>query len=133
MTEYGAGPKKILIAEDDEEMREMYKMIFAKRPDYEIDIESGATEALHKTKEKSYDLVVIDIIMSPVSGDTLFVNLRNDKRTMRVPILVVSVLDQEALSNLKIMSNCDFLQKPLDPAKLLEKIRVMTSGNWGRE
>jgi DNA-binding response OmpR family regulator len=133
MTEYGAGTKKILIAEDDEEMREMYRMIFCKRSEYAVDIESGASDALMKAKEKSYDLVVIDIIMSPVSGDTLFVNLRNDRKTMHVPVLVVSVLDQDVLSNLKSMRNCDFIQKPVDPAKFLEKIGKMTSGSWSPE
>ncbi|MFH1783296.1 MAG: response regulator [bacterium] len=115
--------KNILILEDDKDMQEMYQMFFNDQGDsYKIDIEGKAESALKRVKEKSYDLVILDIIMEPLPGDTFFVRLRDEKKTAELPVLVVSVLSQDALALIKRINHVSFLQKPVTKEELFTEM-----------
>ena len=79
MVETFSGLKNILIVEDDKDMREIYEIFFSDQKDkYLFDFESNAEEALKKLKVKKYDLVLLDIIMEPMSGDAFFMHVRKE-------------------------------------------------------
>ena len=118
--------KSILVLEDDKEMQEMYSMIFNEyKQEYEVDFEDKAQEALKKIKEKKYDLIILDIIMEPMTGDSFFVYARLDKKNAEIPILVISVLSPESLEELKKINHVDFLQKPVTPEEFIKKVREL--------
>ncbi|MDP3981071.1 MAG: response regulator [Chlamydiota bacterium] len=118
-----AKTKKILIVEDDEDIQEMYRMFFESVHDrYHIDIEGEGGVALNRLKAKTYDLIILDIVMEPMSGDSFLYYARQDKRTQNTPVLVVSVLESEILENLKKLPNVDFLQKPVTQEQLFSRI-----------
>ena len=115
--------RQILILEDDPEMQDMYKIFFSNRQDkYHVDIENRADYALDKLKERPYDLVILDIIMEPMTGDSFFIYARGDKKTMFTPMLVVTVLNPNTLNLLKRINHVDFLQKPITEEQLFDKI-----------
>ncbi|MFC2149175.1 response regulator [Candidatus Auribacterota bacterium] len=121
------GRKRILIVEDSEEMLDIYRMIFKNEAGYEIELEKDAETALRKVKIKSYDLIILDIIMTPMLGDSFFVYVKDDKRTSEIPVLIVSVLDPEGMGRLKSVGRTDFLRKPVTREQLLGKVREMLS------
>lgn len=115
--------RQILIVEDEKDMQEIYRDMFSDQAEeYEIDIESNAAAALRRLKERTFDLIILDIIMEPMSGDSFFVHVRDDIKTMNLPILVASVLKPDLLEQLKKMDHVYFLQKPITKEQLLEKI-----------
>ena len=118
--------KQILIVEDDKDMQEIYEDMFGDERDYKVDIVDRAAEALRKLQEKNYHLVILDIIMEPVTGDSLFLYIRADKKTKETPVLVVSVLSPVTMEKLKRINHIDFLQKPISRGQLIEKIEKMT-------
>lgn len=90
--------RQILIVEDDQDMREAYKVFFADQKDsYEVNIVGDALEATRMMNEIRFDLVIADIIMEPVAGDSLSIFIRENKNTADIPILVISVLSPETL------------------------------------
>jgi len=118
--------KHILIVEDDNEMQEMYKMIFSEyKNKYKVEFETKANAALERIKKKDYDLIILDIIMEPMPGDSFFVYARGMAKTAEVPILIVSVLNPHTLRTLKEINHVEFLQKPITPTGLIEKIKQM--------
>lgn len=117
--------KNILIVEDDEEMLKIYGMMFADKPGYTVETEARAEVALRKVKQSHYDLIILDIIMMPMTGDTFYVYLRNSLKTMYMPVLVVTVLDAKVMDHFKTLQDVDFLQKPITEKKLFEKIESM--------
>lgn len=121
----GTKLKNILIVEDDEEMMRIYGMMFTDKADYSVEMEARAEVALRKVKQKHYDLVILDIIMMPMTGDTFYVYLRNSLKTMYIPVLVVTVLDSRVMDHFKILQDVDFLQKPITEEKLFDKIETM--------
>ena len=118
--------KNILIVEDEKDMQEMYRLYFNDcRDRYRVDIEGRGGAALNKLKAKNFDLILLDIVMEPMSGDSFLYYARQDKRTENTPVLVISVLDAEILESLKKLDHVDFLQKPVTQDQLIEKIEGM--------
>ena len=119
-------PKKILIVEDNKDMQEIYRNYFdAHKEEYEIEIEGSAEMALEKAKGNDYDLIVLDIIMEPMTGESFLVYARQNPKTKDTPILVVSVLSPEMLAQLKKYPNVQFMQKPVPEDKLIGRLDSM--------
>jgi len=117
--------KRILIVEDDQEMQQIYRDMFKGKEEYAIEFGNNAAVASRKLEEKTFDLIILDIIMEPVPGDSLFVYIRKTKM-ISTPILVVSVLSAELLRNLKEINHVDFLKKPIKEKELFQRIEKMT-------
>ena len=115
--------KKILVVEDDREMQELYKYFFRGQENkYSIQLENNAERALEKTKKEKFDLIILDIIMEPMSGDSFFIYLRGDKKNKTTPVLVVSVLRPDTLQELKKINHINFVQKPITKELLMQKL-----------
>ncbi len=119
--------RKILIVEDDSDMQEIYRDIFRDESNYEIELESDPLDGLKKTKQKAYDLIILDIIMDPIPGDSFFVYLRDEDKIKHIPILVVSILGEDSLELLKRLGQTDFLKKPIKKEELMKKINKILS------
>ena len=118
--------KNILIVEDDKDMREIYEIFFSDQKDkYSFNFNSNAEDALEQLKKKKYDLILLDIIMEPMSGDAFFMHVRKEmgEDLKDIPILVVSVLSPSILRQLKKINHVDFAQKPVTKEQLLGKIK----------
>lgn len=115
--------RNILILEDDKDMRAMYKIFFQDQNErYSVDMEDKGKAALKRLKQKRYDLIILDIIMEPLPGDSFFVYVRDNKKTANIPILIVSVLSHDSLELLKRINHVNFLQKPITKEQLFEEI-----------
>ena len=121
------GKKQILIVEDDVAMQEIYTMMFKPRgEEYEVEIFGDARDAYKRIKERTFDIIILDIYMEPMEGDAFLVCIRDDKDIPEIPVLVVSVLDPEKLEHFKKLKNVDFIKNPVDEEHLVEKIEEMT-------
>ncbi len=119
----GTRMKRVLIVEDDTDMQEIYRNMFNDQADkYEVDILGDAVEGLRRLKEGIFDLVILDIIMEPMPGDSFFSCARDDSAVRDIPILVVSVLNPDDLEHFKKTDHVDFLQKPITKEELFTKI-----------
>ena len=59
--------KKILLVEDDESLRQMYKLILSKEG-YKVDIANDGVQGLAKAREGGYDLILLDLMMPNLDG-----------------------------------------------------------------
>jgi two-component system phosphate regulon response regulator PhoB len=117
--------KRILIVEDEKDMQDIYKDMFRNQLQYQIDIVDGALPAARKLNEGVYDLVILDIIMSPIAGDSFFVYMKSSKQTENIPVLVISVLGDELLEKLKKIDHAHFIQKPITREQLMDRVRTI--------
>lgn len=60
-------PEKILICEDEKEVRDLLKGVLLKHK-YKVDIAADGKEAIDKTKKIQPDLVLLDIRMPKIDG-----------------------------------------------------------------
>jgi len=87
--------------------------------------EVDPTQALKRLEENTYDLVILDIIMEPMTGDSFFVYVRNNPATAHLPVIMVSVVSPASLEKLKAFGHVSFLHKPITQRQLFDEIKKM--------
>src|SRR5512132_21191 len=82
--------QKILCVDDDTAMRETYRLQF-ERQGYRVTVAGNGLEALKAIATQGVpDLVLTDVGMPLMNGLELIKRLREDQRTSRTPIVIVS-------------------------------------------
>jgi len=116
--------KRILIVEDDPDMIDIYSFIFKNNVDkYEMVSERDARIAFKRLEDEDFDLVILDIIMEPMGGESFYAVMRSDGKIKNIPVIVVSVLSPEDIKHMRRRTgSIDFLRKPVTEKQLFEKI-----------
>ncbi|MCM8537451.1 MAG: ATP-binding protein [Lentisphaeraceae bacterium] len=116
----GTEKTKILIAEDNKSNQFLLKKILQNKFDFEF--ANNGQEAVNMTKENSYDIILMDILMPIMDGHEATIEIR--KFNLEIPILALTannlVSDKEKC--LKSGMN-DYLTKPINRDQLIEKIK----------
>ncbi|MDQ3262566.1 MAG: response regulator [Myxococcota bacterium] len=82
-------PERLLLVEDDEAIRRMYRVTFERRGFEVVEAQDGA-EALLYAATQGFDLVVSDLNMPRLDGWGLLARLREDARTRDLPVALLS-------------------------------------------
>mgnify|MGYP001160625055 CR=1 FL=1 len=85
---------RLLIVEDDVDISNMLKIYFSSQG-YEIETALRGNEALEKTRQAMPHLIVLDIMLPDINGYEVCRQLRKDKETARVPILMLTARGEE--------------------------------------
>ncbi|HSA92655.1 MAG TPA: response regulator [Terriglobales bacterium] len=115
--------KAILVAEDDPAVRELLREILSNQG-YLVLLAAHSAEALEIARQHRgpIHLLISDVIMPGISGPELAYQLRGLRPEMNV--LYVSGYADDALSRRgALVEGTTFLQKPVSPEVLLEKVR----------
>src|SRR5206468_3696781 len=122
----GMAGEKILCVDDDDAIRKLCTVYLAKRG-YRVEAVANGVEALRLVESKGPpDLVVTDVNMPLMNGLELVKRLREDRRTARTPIIVLSAAKQEQdiLAGYSHGAD-DYIGKPIDLAVLAAKIETI--------
>ncbi|HKY52228.1 MAG TPA: response regulator [Candidatus Limnocylindria bacterium] len=118
--------EKILCVDDEEPIRKLCTVYLGKRG-YRVETVANGVEALKLIESKGTpDLVVTDVNMPLMNGLELVRRLREDRRTARTPIVVLSAAKQEQdiLAGYSHGAD-DYIGKPIDLAVLAAKIETI--------
>ncbi len=125
-------PRKILVVDDEKNQRDILQLILAGERDetgnqlYDVKTASSGQDALRFFKNDRFDLVLTDLKMAGLDGIQLLNELSQiDSSTPVILMTAHGSIDtaKEALRG----GAFDYLQKPLDRAKLLEVITKAVS------
>ncbi|TMC30148.1 MAG: response regulator, partial [Chloroflexi bacterium] len=122
----GMAGEKILCVDDEDAIRKLCTVYLAKRG-YLVEAVANGVEALRLVETKGPpDLVVTDVNMPLMNGLELVKRLREDRRTARTPIIVLSAAKQEQdiLAGYSHGAD-DYIGKPIDLAVLAAKIETI--------
>jgi len=111
--------KQVLIAEDDDHMRDALQELLVSEGYRVITAEDGL-EALDWMSRVSVDLVIVDILMPGLGGPELIRRLRETSEWAEVPILVLS--GYADLTRYRDLPVNDVQLKPFKLAELLHKV-----------
>jgi CheY-like chemotaxis protein len=118
--------KEILIVDDDRViLRTLEKILL--RAGYSVIPLSLGREAVEIAKDRSPDLIILDIMMPDMDGGDVANILKNDPETRDIPIIFLSSLvtkREEQSSSRK--HGLYFLAKPINRDELLKQIREYT-------
>lgn len=113
--------KTILVVDDEQEIRTLTKIILEKEGYGVLEAEDGAS-ALELAKARIPDLIVSDVMMENVNGFMLFEFLKEDSRTEKIPMILMTGQAQGA-GAWNLDPNIIYLQKPIGRDQLLAAVR----------
>ena len=113
---------KILVAEDDGDIRELLKL-YLESEGYQVLQAENGREALEAAEEQRPALAIVDIMMPEINGLDLTRRLREE--TM-MPILILSARDQDhdKILGLNIGAD-DYMTKPFNPLEVVARVRAL--------
>lgn len=76
--------------------------------------------ALEMAAEHQPDAITLDLLMQPVHGLEVLLQLKNDPRTHKIPVIVVTVVDQPGIGT--ALGADEYLIKPVDKVTLLAAV-----------
>lgn len=117
--------KRILVVDDDSELREVLKILLTAK-DYEVQMAEDGNEAMEAVKKKNPDLIVLDGMMPGIHGFEVAYRLKNSPDYEYIPVIMLTGVVKELGKSEQYWreySRADeFLSKPFDYQKLLEII-----------
>ena len=121
---------KILIADDDPGIRDIFNIILAKAG-YDIEVKDDANE-IFKNKFRIPDLFLIDRLLSGVDGLEVCRYLKSNEQTSHIPVVMVSASPDIGILAVKAGAD-DFVEKPFELSYLLKVIdRNINNAKNGR-
>ena len=111
----------ILIVEDDANIRESLSKIL-QQEGYDTDVAENGGEAIQKSRNKFYDLALLDIKLPDMEGTQLLAKL-NETMPKMVKIMVTGYPSIENAMEALNQGADAYVTKPVKPAKLLALIK----------
>jgi CheY-like chemotaxis protein len=115
--------KKILLVDDSSTVIMMEKMMLA-GCGYDIVIARDGEEGVAKATAERPDLILLDVVMPKMDGIEACRRIRAQALTRDIPIIMVTTRSEAANIEASYKNGCnDFVNKPLNNAELLAKVR----------
>lgn len=116
----GETPPVVLVVDDDEGIRETVQWIL-EFEGYTVVTASDGIDAMEKLQAVSPRLILLDLMMPRMDGETFAQRLRQDERYRSIPILILSAFpyppEKQCLLGIQ-----GYLQKPFDVRALLRMV-----------
>lgn len=118
--------KRILIADDDDHIREIASTTIELTTDWEVVTASCGKEALEVAQRTLPDAILLDVMMPDMDGPTTFAHLREDARTLHMPVILLTAkihtADRQRYTRIGVQG---VIAKPFDPMTLAASIGAL--------
>ncbi len=113
---------QILVVDDDASNRDLLARRL-KRDGYEPVVMESGEDALGWLEEQTPDLILLDMVMSGLSGEEVLAKLKSDRRWAAIPVLMLSGMDDASVIVGSILRGAeDYIFKPFNPVLLRARI-----------
>jgi CheY-like chemotaxis protein len=116
--------KKVLIVDDEPDLRMMFKDIL-NTFGYEIDEANDGVECLEKLEKNKYDLVLLDLMMPRMDGMEALTRIKQDKEKYgSAPVLILTNLTSDVAIKEGFERKADgyLIKTELTPEQVVEEI-----------
>ncbi|MEW5984182.1 MAG: response regulator [Acidobacteriota bacterium] len=123
-----AALKKAVVIDDEPDLTAFISSILEDN-DFVVETANDAVTGEELVRTTAPDIVLIDLMMPGRSGVQLFIRLRRDHATSRIPVVMVTGIKEkmgidwrETVDWLKVHKPDGFFEKPVDPDRLMAVI-----------
>ena len=121
--------KNILIVEDEEDILKLIEFNLIKNGYNTTGVTSGEM-ALEKTKQDSFDLVLLDLMLPGIDGMEVCRQFKSDKATQGIPVIMLTAKGEEEDIIKGLESGADdYVTKPFSPKILLARVKTSLRRN----
>ncbi|MCP4369620.1 MAG: response regulator [Deltaproteobacteria bacterium] len=116
--------KTILIVEDEQHFHDLYEAML-EGTDYRIISAYDGDEALSKLEEEKPDLIILDMLLDMITGDTFILYLKSMPEYEDTPVVIISAFSKKYYKNLKKTApNLVFIDKLyLTKERLIDEVK----------
>jgi DNA-binding NtrC family response regulator len=110
----------VLLVDDEEQ----FLKVFSQRLEgkgLKVDTSTTGEEALKKVKGKDFDAIILDLVMPGMSGIETLKRIRSENPDLQIILLTGHATVEKGVEAMKTGA-VDFLEKPADLNKILEKV-----------
>ncbi len=114
--------KKVLVAEDEESIRE-FIVINLTRSGYDVEQAANGAIALQKFREEpdSFDVAILDIMMPELDGIEVCKELRKASSDLGIIMLSAKTQEMDKVTGLLVGAD-DYVTKPFSPSELMARV-----------
>ena len=121
-----SGKKKVLIVDDDAEIVELMVDVLVRDGRFEVRTATSGYDAGILTQQFAPDIIILDYMLPDVNGNVVCQTIRKNPAFEHVKIVIVSgVVNQEEINDLLKSGADEFVKKPFNIEKLIERIGHM--------
>ena len=114
--------KKILIADDNENIREALQYLLEDEG-YTLSLAKDGAEALRKVREVTPDILFLDIMMPEINGYDVCRTIKNDPDLNKTYVIMLTAKGQvDEQERCKEIGADEYVVKPFSPMDILAKI-----------
>ena len=116
---------KILVVEDERDIVELLKYNL-KQENFEVDTVRNGADALQRAVDSPPDLILLDLMLPEVDGLIVCRLLKNDPRTKKIPIIMLTAKTEECdrVTGLELGAD-DYISKPFSPREVVLRINAV--------
>ncbi|RJQ52452.1 MAG: response regulator [Actinobacteria bacterium] len=116
---------RILLVDDSKTIRQITGKALTERG-YDVRLAATGAEGLEALQAELPDLVILDVELPDLDGFEVCRRIKADPRMHRLPVLVLTVLDQPGFEVIAIDAGADdFVTKPVDPLVLDARVGMI--------
>ena len=117
-----AAPRKILICEDEDAIRE-FEVINLQRSGYEVVDVSCGEDAIRVFDEQgdSFSVAILDIMMPGIDGFAVCKHIREKNNTLGIIMLSAKSQEMDKVNGLMLGAD-DYITKPFSPSELVARV-----------
>lgn len=117
---------KVLVIEDQEDLREIVTYNLEKEKIFEVVATDNANDALIMLEDISIDLILLDLMLPGLSGLEFLRIIKGKPEFSKIPVIIISAKTEEhdIINGLKLGAD-DYLPKPFSIKILIAKIETI--------
>ena len=123
----GIEKKKIVLVEDDEDVRRILSLLLEKEM-YEVIPAENGLEGINAVYEHHPTVVLCDLMMPVMDGKDFLIKMQSNKDTNRIPVIILTAADSESNeTELLDLGASDFVSKTSSSSVMLSRLRRILS------
>src|SRR5882762_2097083 len=118
-----SGKRRVLVVDDDPEIVELFVDVLERDGRFEVKTATSGYDAGMLTQEFNPDLLILDYMLPDINGNVVCQTIRQNPAFEHVKIIIVSgVVNQEEINDLLKAGADEFVKKPFNIEKLIERV-----------
>lgn len=115
--------RKVLVVDDDKDLVELITDVLARDGRFEYRSVNNGFDAGMMVKEYQPDVIILDVMLPDINGKEVCQRVRSDSTMDSVKIICISgMVEADKVQELRAAGADDFLQKPFEVEKLLDRV-----------
>jgi DNA-binding response OmpR family regulator len=118
---------RVLVIEDERSISQLLRIVL-ENDGHEVLVADDGSRGLAAATRRSPEVIILDVMMPFMDGFAVLEALREDERTVTIPVVMLSAIQKEAVEERCYRLGAQaFVRKPFDPDILLGTVQELVS------